>query len=54
MEEGVYDDNFLKFLFQLEPVNFKVTPAAVKKFTKLIRKEEDRLASLWTAKIWPP
>jgi len=45
-EQRVYDNDFLKFLFQLELVNFKGTPAIVKKFAELIRKEEDRQASL--------
>jgi len=42
MQEGLYDDDFLKFLFQLEPINFKGALAVVKKFTELIQKEEDR------------
>ena len=46
MQEGVYDGDFLNFLFQLEPINFKGTPAVGKKFAELIRKEEDRQASL--------
>lgn len=54
IQEGVYDDDFLKFLFQLEPGNFKGTPAVVKKFAELIQKEEDRQAQLQTAKILPP
>jgi len=54
VQEGIYDDDFLKFLFQLEPVNFKGTPAVMKKFAELIQKEEDRQASLQTAKILPP
>jgi len=43
----------LKFLFQLEPVNFEGTPAIVKKFAKLIQKEKDKQASLQAAKILP-
>jgi len=42
IQEGIYDDDFLKFLFQLEPINFKGMPTVVKKFDKLIQKEEDR------------
>jgi len=54
IQEGIYDDDFLKFLFQLKPVNFKRTLAVVKKFAELIQKEEDRQASIQTAKILPP
>ena len=42
MQEGVYDDNSLKFLFQLKPVSVKGTPAVVKKFAELVEKDEDR------------
>ena len=51
LKEGVYDDDILKFLFELEP---KGTLTVVKKFAELIQKEEDRQASLQMAKILPP
>ena len=44
IQEAVYDDDLLKFLFQLEPDNFKGTPAVVKKFSELIQKEKDKQA----------
>ena len=34
--QGIYNDEFLKFLFQLELDNFKGTPAVEKKCVKLI------------------
>jgi len=49
----IFDDDLLKFLFQLEPGNFKGLPAVVKKFSELIQNEEDRQAQLQTAKILP-
>ena len=42
IQEGICDDDFLKFLFQLEPGNFRGTPAVIKKFAELFQKEEDR------------
>ena len=54
IREGVYDDDFLKFLFQLDPSNFERTPSVVKKFTELIQRKEDRQAQLQTARILPP
>ena len=54
MQEGVRNNDFLKFSFQLEPGNFKETPVVLTKFAELIRKEEERQASLHTAKILPP
>jgi len=53
IQEEVYDHDFLKFLFHLEPGNFRGTPAVDKKFAELIQKE-DRQTQLRTAKIFPP
>jgi len=54
IQAEVYDDDLLKFLFQLEPGNFKGTPVVAKKFSELIQKEEDRQAQLQMTKILPP
>ena len=54
IQAEVFDDDLLKFLFQLEPGNFRGIPAAVKKFAELIQKEEDKRAQLQMAKILPP
>jgi len=54
IQEGVYDDDLLKFLFHLKPGNFIGTLAVMKKFDELIQKEEDRRAQLQMAKILPP
>jgi len=54
IQAEVFDDDLLKFLFQLEPGNFKGSPAVVKKFAELIQKEEDKRAQLQMAKILPP
>jgi len=40
--QGVYDEDFLKFLFQLVSDNLKETPTVEKKISELIRKEEER------------
>ena len=43
MQEGVYDDDFLKFPFQLELGHFKRTPVIDKKFNELIwKKKKDK------------
>jgi len=41
IQEGVCYDGLLKFLFHLEPSNFRGTPTIVKKFAELIHKEKD-------------
>ena len=53
MKEGFYDDDFLKFLFQLEVENFKWSLAIEKKFAELTLKEKEKQASLQTTKILP-
>ena len=40
MKKGVSDDELLKFLFQLEPENFKASIAVRTKFVELFKKEE--------------
>jgi len=52
-KERAYEEDFLKYLFQLKPSNFKRSPAMEKKFTELIQKEEKQV-SLQTVKILPP
>ena len=54
IQPEIFDDDLLKFLFQLEPGNFKGSPAVVKKFAELIQKEEDKRTQLQMAKILPP
>ena len=54
IQEGVYDNDFQKFLFQLEPGTFRGTLVVVNKFAEFIQKEVDRQAQLQTAKILPP
>jgi len=39
VKERTYDDDFLKFLFQLEPENFKGTTAVERKVADLSRKK---------------
>jgi len=53
MQEGYYDDELLKFLFQLEPENFQGSPAVRNKFAELLKKEEEKQTLLRTAKILP-
>jgi len=53
MKEGFYDDDFLKFLFQLEVENFKWSLAIEKKFAEFTLKEKEKQASLQTTKILP-
>ena len=42
MQEGHYDDELLKFLFQLEPENFQGSPVVRNKFSELLKKEEEK------------
>ena len=53
MKKGTYDDELLKFLFSLEPENFQGSSAVKSKFSKLVRKEEEKQVLLRTAKILP-
>ena len=53
MNEGTYDDELLKFLFQLEPKNFQGSPVVRNKFSGLVKKEEEKEALLRTMKILP-
>ena len=46
-KDGVYEDEFFRFLFQLEPGNFGGTIAVEKKFAELIRKEDEKQRLLW-------
>jgi len=39
MKQGAYDDELLKFLFQLEPENFQGSPAVKSKFYELVKKD---------------
>jgi len=54
IKDMVYDDELLKFPFQLEPRNFRGTTTIEKKFAELIRKEEERQALQQMAKILKP
>jgi len=53
MQEDYYDDELLKFLFQLEPENFQGSPIVRNKFSNLLKKEEEKQLLLQTAKILP-
>ena len=53
MKEGIYDDELLKFLFQLEPENFQGSSVVRNKFLELVKKEEEMQALLRTGKILP-
>ena len=47
----IYDDELLKFLFQLEPENLQRSPAVGNKFAELLKKEEEKQTLLRTARI---
>ena len=53
MQEDYYDDELLKFLFQLEPNNFQGSQYVWNKFSELLKKEEEKQLLLQTAKILP-
>ena len=53
MKEGTYDDEILKFLFQLERENFQGSPAGRSIFFELVNTEEEKQAILQKAKILP-
>lgn len=53
LEKDHYDDELLKFLFQLEPENFQGSPSVQNKFSELLKKEKEKQLLLQTAKILP-
>lgn len=52
MKENCYDNELLKFLFQVKPENFQGFTAVKSKFEELLKKEEDKQTLLQAVNIF--